>query len=179
MHPVCDNAETERTGPRHQPVVDDTLFPVIEAPAAMEVGFVLASHRADHVVNLQLAVADKLHYRTLHHLPLRPDYDNSPLQLVDFHHGKNAVTRYEILGPQSLTIEGKEHPCTRMAYYPESGRTHQLRIHSAHPDGMDCPILGDPLYGQAANRMYLHAESLEFRHPHTGEIITIEKKAPF
>ena len=112
-------------------------------------------------------------------LPLRPDYDNSPLQLVDFQHGKNAVTRYEILGLQTLTIEGKEHPCTRMAYYPESGRTHQLRIHSAHPDGMDCPILGDPLYGQAANRMYLHAESLEFRHPHTGEIITIEKKAPF
>lgn len=112
-------------------------------------------------------------------LPLRPDYDNSPLQLVDFQHGKNAVTRYEILCPQSLTIEGKEHLCTRMAYYPESGRTHQLRIHSAHPDGMDCPILGDPLYGQAANRMYLHAESLEFRHPHTGESISFEKKAPF
>ena len=112
-------------------------------------------------------------------LPLRPDYDNSPLQLVDFQHGKNAVTRYEILGPQSLTIEGKEHLCTRMAYYPESGRTHQLRIHSAHPDGMDCPILGDPLYGQAADRMYLHAESLEFRHPQTGESISIEKKAPF
>ena len=112
-------------------------------------------------------------------LPLRPDYDNSPLQLVDFQHGKNAVTRYEILGLQTLTIEGKEHPCTRMAYYPESGRTHQLRIHSAHPDGMDCPILGDPLYGQATDRMYLHAESLKFRHPHTGEIITIEKKAPF
>ena len=112
-------------------------------------------------------------------LPLRPDYDNSPLQMVDFQHGKNAVTRYEILGTQSLTIEGQEHRCTRMAYYPESGRTHQLRIHSAHPDGMDCPILGDPLYGQAADRMYLHAESLEFRHPVTGQAITFEKKAPF
>jgi tRNA pseudouridine32 synthase/23S rRNA pseudouridine746 synthase len=44
---------------------------------------------------------------------------------------------------------------------------------------MDCPILGDPLYGQAADRMYLHAESLEFRHPHTEESISIEKKAPF
>jgi tRNA pseudouridine32 synthase/23S rRNA pseudouridine746 synthase len=66
-----------------------------------------------------------------------------------------------------------------MAYYPESGRTHQLGIHSAHPDGMDCPVLGDPLYGQAADRIYLHAESLEFRHPHTGESISIEKKAPF
>ena len=112
-------------------------------------------------------------------LPLRPDYDNSPLQMVDFQHGKSAVTRYEILGSQTLTIEGQEHRCTRMAYYPETGRTHQLRIHSAHPDGMDCPILGDPLYGQAADRMYLHAESLEFRHPHTNQHIQITKEAPF
>ena len=112
-------------------------------------------------------------------LPLRPDYDNSPLQMVDFQHGKNAVTRYEILGPQLLTIEGQEHPCTRMAYYPESGRTHQLRVHSAHPDGMGCPILGDPLYGQAADRMYLHAESLQFRHPHTGQTIQFTTAAPF
>lgn len=112
-------------------------------------------------------------------LPLRPDYDNSPLQMVDFQHGKNAVTRYEVLGSKTLTIEGQEHHCTRMAYYPESGRTHQLRIHSAHPDGMDCPILGDPLYGQAADRMYLHAESLEFRHPHTNQHIQITREAPF
>ena len=119
------------------------------------------------------------HEKDFIRLPLRPDYDNSPLQMVDFQHGKNAVTRYEILGLQTLTIEGKEHACTRMAYYPESGRTHQLRIHSAHPDGMDCPILGDPLYGQAADRMYLHAESLEFRHPHTKENMKFEKKAPF
>ena len=112
-------------------------------------------------------------------LPLRPDYDNSPLQMVDFQHGKSAVTRYEILGSQTLTIEGQEHRCTRMAYYPETGRTHQLRIHSAHPDGMDCPILGDPLYGQAADRMYLHAEYLQFRHPHTGLTIQFTAAAPF
>lgn len=112
-------------------------------------------------------------------LPLRPDYDNSPLQTVDYEHGKDAVTRYEILGTQSITIADKKHICTRMAYYPESGRTHQLRIHSAHPDGMDCPILGDPLYGQAANRMYLHAESLQFRHPHTEKNMKLERKAPF
>ena len=112
-------------------------------------------------------------------LPLRPDYDNCPLQMVDFQYGKNAVTRYEILGITSHFIDEKEHFCTRMAYYPESGRTHQLRVHSAHPDGMDCPILGDPLYGQAADRMYLHAESLQFRHPQTGQSIKFEKKAPF
>ena len=112
-------------------------------------------------------------------LPLRPDYDNCPLQMVDFQYGKSAVTRYEILSTTSHFIDEKEHFCTRMAYYPESGRTHQLRIHSAHPDGMDCPILGDPLYGQAADRMYLHAESLQFRHPQTGQSIKFEKKAPF
>ena len=112
-------------------------------------------------------------------LPLRPDYDNCPLQMVDFQHGKNAVTRYETLGTQVITIEGQEHLCTRIAYYPESGRTHQLRVHSAHPDGMDRPILGDPLYGQAADRMYLHAESLEFRHPYTGQAIQFTTTAPF
>jgi len=112
-------------------------------------------------------------------LPLRPDYDNSPLQMVDYRHGKSAVTRYEILGTHPLTIEGEERLCTRIAYYPESGRTHQLRVHSAHPDGMDCPILGDPLYGQAADRMYLHAEGLQFRHPHTGKNLKLERKAPF
>ena len=112
-------------------------------------------------------------------LPLRPDYDNCPLQMVDFQHGKSAITRYEILGITSHFIDEKEHFCTRMAYYPESGRTHQLRVHSAHPDGMDCPILGDPLYGQAADRMYLHAESLQFRHPQTGQNMKFEKKAPF
>jgi tRNA pseudouridine32 synthase/23S rRNA pseudouridine746 synthase len=112
-------------------------------------------------------------------LPLRPDYDNCPLQLVDFQHGKSAVTRYEILGITTHFIDEKEHFCTRIAYYPESGRTHQLRVHSAHPDGMDCPILGDPLYGQAADRMYLHAESLQFRHPHTGQILKFTATAPF
>ena len=112
-------------------------------------------------------------------LPIRPDYDNCPLQMVDFKHGKSAVTRYEILGHVSHFIDEKEHFCTRIAYYPESGRTHQLRVHSAHPDGMDCPILGDPLYGQAANRMYLHAESLQFRHPQTGQILIITATVPF
>lgn len=119
------------------------------------------------------------HEKNFIRLPLRPDYDNCPLQIVDLQHGKSAVTRYEILGPHNLTIEEKKYLCTRMAYYPESGRTHQLRIHSAHPDGMDCPILGDPLYGQAADRMYLHAESLQFRHPHTEQIVKFIATVPF
>lgn len=120
-----------------------------------------------------------LHDKGFIRLPLRPDYDNCPLQTVDYEFGKAAITRYEVLDDPSIFIDGKEHFCTRIAFYPETGRTHQLRVHSAHPNGLDCPILGDPLYGQAADRMYLHAEQLEFRHPHTWQIIRFKKEAPF
>ena len=105
-------------------------------------------------------------------LPLRPDFDNRPYQLVDFEYGKPAVTRYEINNPP---YEGR----TLITYYPETGRTHQLRVHSAHPDGMNCPIVGDPLYGQPADRLYLHAEYLEFRHPVHGKILRIQSDNPF
>ena len=103
-------------------------------------------------------------------LPLCPDYENRPLQKVDYEHGKPAITRYELL-------ETTEH--TRIAFYPQTGRTHQLRVHAAHPEGLNTPIIGDPLYGQPAERLYLHAERLEFRHPVTHKIIRIEKAAPF
>lgn len=112
-------------------------------------------------------------------LPLRPDYDNRPYQIVDPLQGKPAVTRYELGTPSLLTIDGQERPVTSVAYYPETGRTHQLRVHSAHPDGMNYPILGDPLYGQPADRMYLHAESLEFRHPVNGKRMRFSCPPPF
>lgn len=103
-------------------------------------------------------------------LPLCPDYENRPLQIVNHEHGKPAITRYELL-EDTFPI--------RIAFYPQTGRTHQLRVHAAHPDGLNTPIAGDPLYGQPAERLYLHAERLEFRHPITGKIIRIEKTAPF
>ena len=106
-------------------------------------------------------------------LPLRPDFDNRPLQMVCFEYGKPAVTRYEILGHVI------QSPYTRIALYPETGRTHQLRVHAAHPDGLNCPIVGDPLYGQPADRLYLHAERLEFKHPVSGKYMHIQKEAPF
>ena len=134
-------------------------------------------------------------------LPMRPDFDNRPLQMVDFECGKAAVTRYEILSPTIMQSKAKDlsniTPCTskilrhkaplndtaivytRIAYYPETGRTHQLRVHSAHPNGMYCPIVGDPLYGQVAERLYLHAEQLEFRHPQDGHILRIQKDPLF
>ncbi|MBR5434334.1 MAG: RNA pseudouridine synthase [Bacteroidales bacterium] len=104
-------------------------------------------------------------------LPMRPDFDERPIQVVDFENGKQAVTRYEVLERG----EGK----TRVAFFPKTGRTHQLRVHSAHPDGLDCPILGDSLYGRLADRMYLHAEQLTFMHPILEKELTIRCDAPF
>ena len=111
-------------------------------------------------------------------LPMRPDFDNRPLQMVDYEYGKPAVTRYEFLDViQSETKN--QNTSTRIALYPETGRTHQLRVHAAHPEGLNCPIVGDPLYGQAADRLYLHAESLQFQHPVTHQKMRITVEIPF
>lgn len=109
-------------------------------------------------------------------LPLRPDPMNRPRQIVDFEHGKRAVTNYEFLTLNSklLTLN-----CIAVALYPQTGRTHQLRIHCAHPEGLGCPIKGDELYGTKADRLYLHAEQIWFRHPVTGEDMHFTSPAPF
>ena len=106
-------------------------------------------------------------------LPLRPDLDDRPRQLVDFVHGKPAVTRFHLL----KVIDGHQ----LIALTPVTGRTHQLRMHCAHHLGLNCPILGDPLYGNAiepsaniAQRLYLHAEQITFRHPETGKILRVK-----
>lgn len=104
-------------------------------------------------------------------LPMRPDPLDRPRQVVDLVDGKEAVTDYEV-----LSLNGP-HPC--LALTPHTGRTHQLRVHCAHPDGLNCPILGDALYGQRANRLYLHAEHLEFRHPQSGQWLSFHCPAPF
>lgn len=101
-------------------------------------------------------------------LPLSPDFENRPMQKVDYDEGKEAITRYE------FTNEN------RVRLFPLTGRTHQLRVHCAHPDGLGRPILGDPLYGNTpAERMYLHATRLSFTHPFTGDKIEITSPAPF
>ena len=100
-------------------------------------------------------------------IPLAPDFLNRPRQRVDYEGGKEAVTRYVMEGD---TVH----------LFPQTGRTHQLRIHCAHPDGLGRPILGDPLYGDTqADRMYLHACRISFRHPITHENITITSEASF
>lgn len=105
-------------------------------------------------------------------LPLRPDIYDRPRQLVDNTYGKDAVTEYEIM--EGL---GDKHP--RVVLRPKTGRTHQLRIHCAHQQGLGVPIWGDALYGQRADRLYLHAETLSFIHPKTGERLTFTESAPF
>lgn len=104
-------------------------------------------------------------------LPLSPDYYHRPRQKVDVELGKPAITHWEVLERTSKQ--------TKVAFYPLTGRTHQLRVHAAHPDGLNCPIVGDPLYGKSGDRMYLHAESLAFVHPLTGEMLTFEEKSHF
>ena len=104
-------------------------------------------------------------------LPLSSDWNNRPRQMVDRAAGKPAITRYRILARE----KGK----TRIALYPLTGRTHQLRVHVAHPEGLNLPICGDALYGKPADRLYLHAEALAFEHPVTGQFIRLERKADF
>ena len=91
--------------------------------------------------------------------------------MVSSEHGKEAITEYRIIS------ESEKH--IRIAFYPLTGRTHQLRVHAAHPLGLHCPILGDELYGRKAERLYLHAEYLAFTHPITSERIEIRAKIPF
>lgn len=104
-------------------------------------------------------------------LPLCLNPLDRPRQMVHTEHGKPAVTDFEVL-------ERKDNH-TRIAFYPRTGRTHQLRVHAAHPLGLHCPIIGDELYGKKAERLYLHAEALEFTHPITGKRVRINQKADF
>lgn len=105
-------------------------------------------------------------------LPLCLNPLDRPRQMVHTEHGKPAITDYQVLE----RLDGKR---ARIAFYPRTGRTHQLRIHAAHPLGLHCPIIGDELYGEKADRLYLHAEYLEFTHPITGETVRITKEAEF
>ena len=139
-------------------------------------------------------------------LPLRPDIYDRPRQLVDWENGKEAITEYwisrkdegggrkEITSEIQDTKESVQNTCTqytspssflpppssiRITLHPRTGRTHQLRVHCAHQEGLGVPIVGDVLYGHRADRLYLHAETLSFIHPKTGERLTFTAPAPF
>ena len=95
-------------------------------------------------------------------LPLLPDPYDRPRQMVNIEHGKVAITRY-------VVREQREDGTCLVDFYPLTGRTHQLRVHAAHPDGLNAPIVGDRLYGSPAERLMLHAAEITFLHPITQE----------
>lgn len=104
-------------------------------------------------------------------LPLRVDLDNRPMQLVCYEYGKDAHTKYYVIS--------RENGRTRVHFFPITGRTHQLRVHSAHSSGLNTPIVGDDLYGQKDVRLHLHAKKLEFDHPRTGHRLSFTVEAEF
>jgi tRNA pseudouridine32 synthase/23S rRNA pseudouridine746 synthase len=137
-------------------------------------------------------------------LPLRPNIYDRPRQLVDWENGKEAVTEYCIMRNEECGVWSENsteilssvpenshtqsishstlhtpHSTIRIILRPHTGRTHQLRIHCAHQEGLGVPIVGDVLYGHRADRLYLHAETLSFIHPKTGERLTFTAPAPF
>ena len=98
-------------------------------------------------------------------LPLAPDIMHRPFQRVDKKHGKPAVTLYRVVGEHVVEL----HPLT--------GRTHQLRVHCAHSEGLGRPIKGDNLYGHRSDRLYLHASRIVFSHPKTGERVEVSSES--
>ncbi|PZF72526.1 RluA family pseudouridine synthase [Taibaiella soli] len=104
-------------------------------------------------------------------LPLTGDLFNRPRQLVCFKTGKKSITKWKVVGKTETT--------TRIHFWPLTGRTHQLRMHSAHELGLNAPILGDDLYGTPDARLHLHAASLSFTHPKTKERMSFEMPEDF
>jgi tRNA pseudouridine32 synthase/23S rRNA pseudouridine746 synthase len=104
-------------------------------------------------------------------LPLRVDLDDRPRQLVCYQYGRHAETKWQVIERKNDT--------TRVYFYPKTGRTHQLRVHSAHINGLNMPIIGDDLYGTKANRLHLHAELLSLVHPVTKKTMTFQVEPDF
>ena len=145
---------------------------------------VLALNKESHKILQQQFIKRKVHKRyialldgNIEHdngfidLPLRVDLDDRPRQMVCYEYGKTAQTKYEV-------ITRKDNK-TLVYFYPITGRTHQLLMHASHRLGLNAPIIGDDLYGKKANRLHLHAESLEFTHPKTKELMKFQVEPNF
>jgi len=104
-------------------------------------------------------------------LPLRVDLDDRPRQLVCYDYGKPAKTQWQVIKRKDAK--------TKVHFYPITGRTHQLRVHAAHSLGLNTAIVGDDLYGNNADRLYLHAETIEFNHPVSNELLSFNVEAEF
>ena len=104
-------------------------------------------------------------------LPLRVDLEDRPRQMVCFEYGKPALTKWNVVE--------RTHNQTRVHFFPITGRTHQLRVHSAHQNGLNTPIVGDELYGLKNDRLMLHAEEITFVHPSTRKEMNFKYLADF
>lgn len=104
-------------------------------------------------------------------LPLIGDPLDRPRQKVCLESGKHAVTRWQVVD--------RTDTYTKVHFWPLTGRTHQLRVHAAHPNGLHAPIVGDDLYGTIDQRLHLHAAFLGFEHPTTGDWMTFQAPDPF
>ena len=144
----------------------------LDVAKALQRLFSLREVEKHYVAWLDGAVAGEHGHITL---PLRPDVDDRPRNIHDPVHGKPAHTEWRVLA--------RANGRTRVQFTPHTGRSHQLRVHAAHPDGLDAPIVGDRLYGRTPpdddERLLLHAERLAFVHPVTGGRVEVEHPAPF
>lgn len=106
-------------------------------------------------------------------LPFRLDIDNRPFQIYDEIHGKMGTTHWE-----KVAIEDD---LTRINFFPITGRTHQLRLHSYHRKGLGIPIVGDSFYGNGTGpgQLKLHATHLTFTHPVSGKSLSFDSPPPF
>ncbi|MDH5300217.1 MAG: RluA family pseudouridine synthase [Gammaproteobacteria bacterium] len=104
-------------------------------------------------------------------LPMRVNLLDRPRQMVCYNYGKPALTHWQVID--------RDDRSTRVHFFPQTGRTHQLRVHAAHAHGLNAPIIGDDLYGRPGPRLMLHAQQLQFIHPTTGQQVCIEAPSPF
>ena len=104
-------------------------------------------------------------------LPLRLDVDRRPYQIVCHEHGRAAKTAWKLIRRSAQQSE--------ILMYPQTGRTHQLRVHASHPQGLGFPVVGDRLYGQQGDRLCLHAEKLVVNHPSHGARLQFDSPCPF
>ena len=106
-------------------------------------------------------------------LPVWGDPSNRPCQKVDWQRGKPSVTRFQVIK--------RNKNYTRVEFIPITGRTHQIRVHTADPQGLGMVILGDRLYGcrMDVSRLHLHARELSFEHPYLQQTFHLKSKTPF
>ena len=144
-----------------------------EVHKALQAQFIERTVKKKYVALLPLSILEKqLPAEGRIELPLSPDPDDRPRQRVDRTNGKQSITEYRLIGKTTYGKEALE--AVKIALYPLTGRTHQLRVHCAHPDGLSTPIIGDNLYGQRAERLWLHAAHLEFTHPITQKRMSFD-----